>query len=178
MKIRDKLLLGFGLYVLLAVILGFFAYKELLTIDKRLLLVEPADDITNTILEVRRYEKNFLLYKAEADFREAKEYLARLVEDIDGIRTEIIAEIGSVSYESMRGDISKFGVLLDGIAGTFAEQERQSALVRNTGRSVERSLAGTRSLQPLLVLRRYEKNVMLYRSQESFDIFRRSYIAS
>jgi signal transduction histidine kinase len=178
MKIRDKLLLGFGLYVLLAVILGFFAYKELLTIDKRLLLVETADDITNTILEVRRYEKNFLLYKDEADFREAKDYLAQLTEDIDGIRAEIIAEIGSASYESMRSDISKFESLLHGIAETFTEQERQSALVRNTGRSVERLLAGTRDLQALLVLRRYEKNVMLYRSQESFDVFRKSYVNS
>ncbi len=178
MKIRDKLLLGFGLYVLLAVILGFFAYKELLTIDKRLLLVETADDITNTVLEVRRYEKNLLLYKDEADFREAKNYLAKLVEDIDGIRAEIIAEIGSASYESMRSDISKFESLLHGIAETFTEQERQSALVRNTGRSVERSLAGTRDLQALLVLRRYEKNVMLYRSQESFDVFRKSYVNS
>ncbi len=178
MKIRDKLLLGFGLYVLLAVILGFFAYKELRTIDKRLVLVETADDITSTILEVRRYEKNFLLYKDEADFREAKQYLAQLVDDIEGIRSEIIAEIGSSSYESMRSDIAKFEALLDGIASTFGEQERQTALVRTTGRSVEHALGGTRDLQALLVLRRYEKNVMLYRSQEAFDVFRKKYAAS
>ena len=47
MKIRDKLFFGFGLYILLAVILGFFAYKELRTIGTRLTLVETADDITN-----------------------------------------------------------------------------------------------------------------------------------
>ncbi len=70
MKIRDKLLLGFGLYILLAAILGFFAYKELRTIGARLTLVETADDITNTILEVRRYEKNFLLYKDSASLGE------------------------------------------------------------------------------------------------------------
>jgi len=57
MKIRDKLLLGFGFYILFAVVCGFFAYKNLSTITTRLKLVEVADDITNTILEVRRYEK-------------------------------------------------------------------------------------------------------------------------
>ncbi len=75
MKIRDKLFLGFGLYILLAVVLGFFAYKELRTISTRLVLVETADDITNTILEVRRYEKNFLLFKDSASFEELKQYL-------------------------------------------------------------------------------------------------------
>ncbi len=178
MKIRDKLLLGFGLYIVLAVILGFFAYKELSTIDKRLVLVETADDITNTILEVRRYEKNFLLYRDEADFLEAKDYLSKLIADIDGMRAEIIAEIGSAAYKSMRNDIGKFDSLLDGIAENFREQDRQSELVRTSGRSVERALAGTRELQALLVLRRYEKNVMLYRSQKAFEVFRQSYAAS
>src|SRR5512143_1778626 len=101
MKIRDKLFLGFGLYILLAVILGFFAYKELRTIGTRLTLVETADDITNTILEVRRYEKNFLLYKDSKSLGELKQYLAKLIEDINNIEQEIISEIGIANYESL-----------------------------------------------------------------------------
>ncbi len=78
MKIRDKLFLGFGLYILLAVILGFFAYKDLRTIAPQLILVETADDITNTILEVRRYEKNFLLFKDRESLEELQKYLGVL----------------------------------------------------------------------------------------------------
>ncbi len=178
MKIRDKLLLGFGLYILLAVVLGFFAYKELRTIDKRLVLVETADDITNTILEVRRYEKNFLLYKDETSFGEMNQYLAKLIADIDNIQSEIVSEIGAAGYQSLRKDIGEFERLIRVIADTFKEQDRAAALVRTSGRAGERTLAGAGELQALLVLRRYEKNVMLYRTPESFDVFRQSYAAS
>src|SRR5450759_3609932 len=102
MKIRDKLFLGFGLYIFLAAILGFFAYKELRTIGTRLTLVEAADDITNTILEVRRYEKNFLLYRDQRDFSELIKFLGILKLDIDNIRSEIITEIGGDKFETLK----------------------------------------------------------------------------
>ena len=87
MKIRDKLLLGFGLYILLAAVLGFFSYKELRTISTRLVLVETADDITNTILEVRRYEKNFLLFKDNVSFTELQKYLGTLKQSIEAMQS-------------------------------------------------------------------------------------------
>jgi hypothetical protein len=138
MKIRDKLLLGFGLYILLAVILGFFAYRELRTIGARLSLVETADDITNTILEIRRYEKNYLLYKDEASLTELKQYLAALKEDIGNIEAEIVSEIGSGGNESLRRDIADYERLIEIIAANIVSQGAQAATVRNAGRTVER----------------------------------------
>ena len=75
MKIRDKLLLGFGFYIFLAVVLSFFAYKEMQAITTRLSLVETADDITNNFLEVRRHEKNFLLFRDKDSLEELKNNL-------------------------------------------------------------------------------------------------------
>jgi signal transduction histidine kinase len=177
MKIRDKLFLGFGLYILLAAILGFFAYKELRTIGTRLTLVETADDITNTILEVRRYEKNFLLYKDSTSFRELKQYLAALTEDINNIETEIISEIGSGNYETMKRAIAGYERLIDTIAANFQSQEELVTLVRNSGRRAERSLFGA-ELQKFLVLRRFEKNIMLYRNRDSYTVFQKTFDAS
>jgi signal transduction histidine kinase len=174
MKIRDKLLLGFGLYILLATILGFFAYKELRTIGTRLTLVEMADDITNTILEVRRYEKNFLLYKDRTSLTELRQYLALLKEGIDNIETEIISEIGSGNYETMGRAIAEYERLIDTIAASFTSQEEMATLVRETGRKAERSLSGE-ELQAFLVLRRYEKNIMLYRTQDSYNLFKKTF---
>jgi signal transduction histidine kinase len=176
MKIRDKLLLGFGLYILLATILGFFAYKELRTIGTRLALVEMSDDLTNTILEVRRYEKNFLLYKDRTSLTELRQYLASLKEGIDKIESEIIREIGSGNYESMRQAIAGYERLIDTIATAFMSQDKMATLVRNTGRKVESSLSGV-ELQTFLVLRRYEKNIMLYRTPDSYNLFKKAFIA-
>jgi hypothetical protein len=63
MKIRGKLFLGFSLYIFLAGVFAFLSYRELAAISNRLRFLEMADDVTITMLEVRRYEKNFLLYK-------------------------------------------------------------------------------------------------------------------
>jgi len=177
MKIRDKLFLGFGLYILLAVILGFFAYKELRTISTRLVLVETADDITNTILEVRRYEKNFLLFKDQESLEELRKYLLILKKSIDAIKVEIIVEIGSEHAAMMKTAIGDYERLISIIAANFTEQREAEDLVRGQGKRAERMTSGA-DLQSLLVLRRYEKNIMLYRNKESYAVFTRHLHAS
>src|SRR5574341_970161 len=130
MKIRDKLLVGFGLYVFLACILGFFAYRELRTIGTRLTLVEIADDITNTILEVRRYEKNFLLYKDRDNLRELRRYLEKLKRDIDNIEAEIIVQMGNDNYAMMQRAIAEYELLAAGTAGGPASKAGEEKMRR------------------------------------------------
>ncbi len=173
MKIRDKLFLGFGLYILLAVILGSFAYKELRTIGTRLVLVETADDITNTILEVRRYEKNFLLFKDAKSQEELQKYLGTLNNSIAAIQAEIVIEIGSENYTMMKSAIADYERLITNIADNYRSQFELEQQVRLKGRSVERTLSGE-ELRSFLVLRRYERNVMLYKNAEAFAVFRRT----
>ena len=177
MKIRDKLFLGFGMYILLAVILGFFAYKELRTIGTRLVLVEIAADITNTILEVRRYEKNFLLFKDRQSFEELQKYLAILKKSIDDISAEIAHEIGSEHAARMKAAIDDYERLIKGIADNFTSQAEMESLIRERGRRVEQRL-GPDELQAFLVLRRYEKNVMLDKNRESYTAFKKTYDGS
>ncbi len=126
MTIRDKLLLGFGLHILLAIILGFFAYKELRIITTKLTLVEVSDDITNNILEARRYEKNFLLYRDDNSLKEFKNYLDTLKRNIDNIKAEIINEIGRADYEVMKKGITEYEQLLDDLTINFKAQEELS----------------------------------------------------
>ena len=177
MKIRDKLFLGFGLYIFLAAILGFFAYKELRTISKRLVLVETADDITNTILEVRRYEKNFLLFKDQASLEELQKYLGALSNSMAAIQAEIVTEIGSDNYAMVKSAIAEYERLVTVISENFAAQREVERLVQQKGRAAERRLSNT-ALQSFLVIRRYEKNIMLDRSRDAFTVFKRAFDSS
>jgi len=170
MKIRDKLLLGFGLNIFLVLVLGLLAYKELRTIETRLTLVEVADDITNTLLEVRRYEKNFLLYRDSISLEEFRKYLQLLRNAIDHIKTEIVVEIGDGNYDMLKKTISQYERQIQFIIDNRASQKDMEALVRTRGREVERQVTGS-AYQSLLVLRRYEKNVMLYKDVKSFQVF-------
>ena len=177
MKIRDKLLLGFGLYIFLAVVLAFFAYKELRTIGTRLALVETADDITNTLLEVRRYEKNYLLYKDAQNLEALEGYLATLRAAVDNIEGEIVAEIGSTDYDMLHRAMDEYGRLVGVIAGNYASQKELADQVRLRAREVERKLRGA-DHDAFLDLRRHEKNIMLFRDAESYRRFEKALGAS
>ena len=167
MKIRDKLFVAFGLYMFLAAVLGFFTYKELRTITARLALVEIADDITNTILEVRRYEKNFLLFRDDASYQEVRRYLGILKKYIDNISSEIIKEIGSNNNEMIKKAIAEYEDLLVKLSDNMKLQEELMTMVRNEGRSIEQRLKGS-ALQTFLVVRRYEKNLMLNKDEPAY----------
>lgn len=78
--IRRKIILGFlfcFLSVLVFAVLSFQVHRE---IGHRLRLVEVADDLVNNILEVRRFEKNFFLYKQRKSLNEALSYANRVEE--------------------------------------------------------------------------------------------------
>lgn len=127
MKIRDKLLLAFGFYIFLAVVLGFFAYKEMQAITTRLSLVETADDITNNFLEVRRHEKNFLLFRDKDSLQELKNNLEEFKKNIAEIRTEIVKEMGSDNYQMIKKAISEYEFLVDRINERVSIEKIRSA---------------------------------------------------
>ncbi len=116
MKIRHKLFLGFGLYILLATAGGAFSYRELRTMTTRLTLVEVADDTTNTILEVRWFEKNFLLYRDRNSLDELRKYLGTLKTNVRNISAEIRKEIGDDNYAMMKASIAEYEDLINRIA--------------------------------------------------------------
>ena len=115
MKIRDKLLLAFGFYIFLAVVLSFFAYKEMQAITTRITIVEAANDINNKFLDVRRYEKNFLLFRDKDSLQELKKNLEAFKENFDEIGAEIVREMGFDNYRMIKGAIDEYEYLADRI---------------------------------------------------------------
>lgn len=159
MKIRDKLFFAFGLYILLTMVFGFFAYRGLRAITTELMLVEKADDITNTVLEIRRHEKNYLLFKNEDSLRELKEYLAVFKNNIDNMKSEIILEIGQKNYDMMKTATAEYEQLVNGLSGSekkdFVEKMRSAAreiqsltegMSKNTRMDIRRALTASTSL--------------------------------
>ncbi len=170
MRIGHKLFLGFGLYLIIAVLGGLFAYNELRTITAKLSLVEVADDTTNTILEVRRFEKNFLLYRDDYNLRELKKYLAALKKDTDNIEVEIVRQIGTDKFSAMKAAIDEYEHIIDRIALTFKSQQQLTGAVRTAGRDIEKRLRGG-DLRTFLIVRRHEKNLLLYKDQLTYETF-------
>jgi signal transduction histidine kinase len=116
MKIREKLILGFGIYIALAASFGFSAYRELRTITTSLTLIERTNDLTRLILEIRRYEKNFLLYRDDDNLQELKRYIAEFGRSAELIGGEIATHIGSDKLIMMKKDIHEYASLVDSLA--------------------------------------------------------------
>ena len=68
LNIRQKVIVGLIASVLGVGIIGGFSYHYLQAIEVKQRIVQIADDLREIILEIRRYEKNYLLYGQEEDF--------------------------------------------------------------------------------------------------------------
>ncbi|GFK94589.1 Sensor kinase CckA [Fundidesulfovibrio magnetotacticus] len=77
LTIRQKVLAGVIVPVLIFSVAGVVSFNSLVRLEATLTLMETADDLSNTILEVRRYEKNYLLYGHAEDFEESRRYIAQ-----------------------------------------------------------------------------------------------------
>jgi signal transduction histidine kinase len=156
--------------MLLAIIMAFFSYKELRSINTRLISVEVVDDIANSILEIRRHEKNYLLFKNEESLKEIRSYHIDLNKNIDNIKSEIITEIGTATYTMLKNTMSNYELLIDNLSKTFQSEEKLAVLTGTTGTRIEHRLSG-RELSDFLTLRRHEKNILLYKDQLNYEIF-------
>jgi two-component system NtrC family sensor kinase len=75
-KIRRKIILAFLFSLLSVLIFSVFSFQVHREIGHRLRLLELTNDLFQTILELRRVEKNFFLYRQVASLSEAETYLA------------------------------------------------------------------------------------------------------
>ncbi len=76
-KIRVRLVLGFAAAFLGMALFGVLSYGYFVRMERKLVFLSRADGMVNMVLEARRYEKNFLLYKHQQDYAQALDYLDR-----------------------------------------------------------------------------------------------------
>ncbi len=75
LNIRQKIVVSLTLCLLVVGFLGAISYGHLREIERKQHIMEIVDDLSNTILEIRRYEKNYQLYGLTADLEENNRYL-------------------------------------------------------------------------------------------------------
>jgi two-component system, NtrC family, sensor kinase len=89
-KIRRKIILAFLFSLLSVLIFSVFSFQVHREIGHRLRLLELTDDLFQTILELRRVEKNFFLYHQPASLDEAETYLAHAKDIYQSHESEIL----------------------------------------------------------------------------------------
>ncbi|MDY7000206.1 MAG: HAMP domain-containing sensor histidine kinase, partial [Thermodesulfobacteriota bacterium] len=76
-NIRQKVIIGITLFFLAIGGMTYLSYSYLMEVEQKVALVEIADDLSNIVLEIRRTEKNVLLYGDETNMLENRRYIQK-----------------------------------------------------------------------------------------------------
>ena len=111
-SIRNKVILGFFLSIIAFVGVGIIAYRNLLTIERKIEFVVKGHELHDTLLEARRYEKNFLLYGQRDSYEDALAYLERGKEVYLRIHPDVRGLKGVSYLERLENEMLRYGQLL------------------------------------------------------------------
>jgi len=88
LNIRQKVIVGLTAGILGIGFIGVLSYHYLHEIEVKQLVVEGADDLRDRVLEMRRYEKNYLLYGSPEDLKENQRYTQLAMEGLEKLSIE------------------------------------------------------------------------------------------
>ena len=89
LSLRSKILTILGCYVFGILVMFVVSQEDLSTAKDKLEVVELAYSLNSMILEVRRYEKNFLLYGTRESLEENTRQLALALETLETVSTKV-----------------------------------------------------------------------------------------
>ena len=107
LNIRQRLLFSFMMFLFPILLLGLVSYYNLQQLEDKFMIVESADDLSNIILEIRRYEKNYFLFFREEDLNENKRFILDAIKLVNEL-------IPSIKDQEQQRSISRLSLALEG----------------------------------------------------------------
>lgn len=133
---RISIVLILGLTLLL--VITAMNFWNVFSVKEKLHIIENYDDLFNNILEVRRYEKNFILYKDVSNLKESLEYLDK-AEDLANILSFNISEIvGNSAFARFTSLLHSYRQIIVKYTALDNEQISQAdiSLIRSQGKEL------------------------------------------
>ncbi|MFZ5907095.1 MAG: ATP-binding protein [Nitrospirota bacterium] len=132
LSIRQKIIFGYIVGVIVIAGISVFAITELLFIEKKVTFGGVVTEFFDTTLEIRRFEKNFFLYGKTEDYNENIRHVLKAGKILDNNINEYRRLAVSGKLDLLREDLNKYHLLMEQFAGMGADADsRQSALVEN-----------------------------------------------
>jgi len=137
-SIKNKLLLTLGVGLAFMTLLGALYYYNLVTIRARLALVEGMDDLGAAVGEMRRAEKNFLLYHDPSSAEELSRQIQLTEQAVRAKEADLIALAGRDSVSGMEQRLGRYSDLAARLISGGGEEGNTDQL-RETGQALDRS---------------------------------------
>lgn len=147
--LRQKVILAFSVFILVGGLIWFLNYYKHDIINRKLQIIEEKDTLLNTILEARRYEKNYFLFLDVKNLKNAVSYIQQAKKNLHHIidnygKYTLAGNLGQsmdklLEYENSLKDLLAFyredsTLVLNG--DVFQNLSRRQKETRSLGRTV------------------------------------------
>jgi signal transduction histidine kinase len=112
-SLRQKITFGYYAIGVLIIGLALFAFVELRLIEGRVLAGERISEFFDTTLEIRRFEKNYFLYRQSTDAAENQVYVARARQLLLDNHAEFATLTDAASIGVLRDVLVQYADLMD-----------------------------------------------------------------
>ena len=130
--IKGKIFLVFAVTFLSVCALMIINLLSLSTVKERLLLSERYDDLLNNILEVRRFEKNYLFSHDISALGEGIEYLRRAEALVEGLAGDIVRISDEDTFNAFQATLGAYEKSMD--AFRTGREDAADSNIRSQGK--------------------------------------------
>ncbi len=136
--IRGKITIFFIVCLLFVGILTALYYENTIPLRKKLVIIENFDDLLNNILELRRYEKNFIYYHDTESLDESVFYLFKIEDDCERLAEDITRVVGPDECLSFRKNLANYKQALEQNMGSIKTGDAKIRLdeIRTEGKAL------------------------------------------
>jgi len=111
--IRGRIVAVFVACLAFVVILTVFYYWNLFSIERRLAIAENFEDLFNDILEIRRYEKNFLFYRDGDSLNQNISYIGETKKLTAKLAVDMATVVGDQELQRFRSNLDSYKVMME-----------------------------------------------------------------
>ena len=130
-SIRQKI--TFGYYGTVAVVVGLslFTFLELRFLEKKIMFGETISEFFDTALEIRRFEKNYILYEQETDYIENIKYVSKAREILENNVGRFKTAASAEDISGLLNDLKVYKQLMENYASWHHAKAARGQLVED-----------------------------------------------
>ena len=111
-SLRKKITISYTLIAGLIFLLSIFAYADMLFLESNIREGEVVTLLKDHMLEMRRHEKNLLLYQTTEELLQINEHVMKAGENLTRYSELYISLTGAVDYKQLLNRLNTYGRLL------------------------------------------------------------------
>jgi signal transduction histidine kinase len=135
-SLRQKITVTYAVIGVLILGISLFTVEELKLVEDKVLRTESTSALFDSVLEVRRYERNFFLYAQEADYRQNLAYVAKTRHLLEGETTDSVLVAETNDIPKLREGLQQYSQVMQRYHDAPQRRPALQTEVRSAGQNI------------------------------------------